>query len=217
MSGFLWEATVKNVSRELKEGNAFEPTGDLSFLLQAKAFSDKFSCDLIVKATYFFDGRPFMSKKMNRLCEGYIHHARLIGLLYCWIPTIAWFVVMIFFFSFRGVYLLRLVIALLVGSCVAAWINDYGVRLWLIKHSSKEGPATAGDGFLIGAGVGIGITFLPPLTSLIATNHPEQAKVFIILSWSAGIGLGGLIGSVLASIYRKHVDPMGRSTEESQK
>ena len=154
---------------------------------------------------------------MKRICEWYILHTKLIGAFYCWIPALAWFVVMMFFFSFREVYLLRLALALLLGGCVAAWINDYGVRLWLIKHRSKEGPATIGDGFLMGAGVGIGITLLPPLTSLIATNHPEQAKLFILASWSAGIVFGGLIGGMLASIGRKYLDPTCVAKEESQK
>ncbi|OGP69037.1 MAG: hypothetical protein A2170_06245 [Deltaproteobacteria bacterium RBG_13_53_10] len=154
---------------------------------------------------------------MKRLCEWYILHAKLIGAFYCWIPTIAWFVVMMFFFSFRKAYLLRLGLALLLGGCISAWINDYGVRLWLTKHRSKEGPATIGDGFLIGAGVGIGINLLPPLTSLIATNHPEQAKLFIIVSWSAGIVFGGLIGGMLASIGQKYLDHMCVAKEESQK
>jgi hypothetical protein len=154
---------------------------------------------------------------MKRICEWYILHTKLIGAFYCWIPALAWFVVTLFFFSFREVYLLRLALALLLGGCVAAWINDYGVRLWLIKHRSKGGPATIGDGFLMGAGVGIGITLLPPLTSLIATHHPEQAKLFIMASWSAGIVFGGLIGGMLASIGRKYLDHTCVSKEESQK
>jgi MFS family permease len=154
---------------------------------------------------------------MKRLCEGYILHAKLIGAFYCWIPALAWFGWMMLVFPFREVYLIRLVLALLLGGCVAAWINDYGVRLWLVKHRSKEGPATIGDGFLMGAGVGIGITFLPPLTSLISTHHPEQAKLFIIVSWSAGVVLGGLIGSLLASIGRKYLDAADAARAESQK
>jgi len=153
---------------------------------------------------------------MKRICEWYILHTKLIGAFYCWIPALAWFVVTMFFFSFREVYLLRLALSLLLGGCVAAWINDYGVRLWLIKHRSKEGPGTIGDGFLMGAGVGIGTTLLPPLTSLIVTHHPEQAKLFIIASWSAGIVFGGLIGGMLASIGRKYLDQPCVAKEESQ-
>ena len=58
----------------------------------------------------------------------------------------------------------------------------------------------------MGAAVGMGIVLLPPLSSLIATNHPEDAKVFIICSWLAGIIVGGLIGAILASIGIKYVD-----------
>jgi hypothetical protein len=162
-------------------------------------------------------GRLFGRKKMNRLCEGYIRHAKLIGTFYCWIPTIVWFGLMMLVFPFREVYMLRLVLALLLGGYIAARINDYGVRLWLIKHRSQEGPATVGDGILIGAGVGIGTTFLPSLTSLIATRHPEEAKVFIICSWSAGIVFGGLIGGLLALIGRKYLDDTRVAKEESQK
>jgi MFS family permease len=86
-----------------------------------------------------------------------------------------------------------------------------------MKHRSQEGPGTISDGLLIGAGVGVGTTFLPPLTSLIATNHPEEAKLLIILSWSAGIVFGGLIGGTLASIGRKYLDHASVAMEESQR
>ncbi len=109
--------------------------------------------------------------------------------------------------SFREVYLLRLALSLLLGGWIAARINDYGVRLWLIKHRSQECPATIADGILIGAGVGMGTTFLPPLTSLIATHHPEEAKLLIIVSWAAGIVFGGIIGGLLALIGLKYLPP----------
>lgn len=144
---------------------------------------------------------------MNRLCESYIRRAKLIGAFYCWIPTIAWFGAMMFVVPFRGVYVLRLVLSLLVGGLIAAWINDYGVRLWLVKHRSQEGPATVRDGILIGAGVGIGTTLLPPLTSLISTHHPEEANLLILVAWGAGIVFGGVIGGLLASIGRKYLPP----------
>ena len=115
---------------------------------------------------------------------------------------------MLFVVPFREVYLLRLALAFLLGGCIAAWINNYGVRLWLVKHRSQEGPATVIDGILIGAGVGIGTTFLPPLTSLIATHHPEEAKLLIIVSWGAGIVFGGVIGGILTSIGRKYLPPV---------
>jgi hypothetical protein len=154
---------------------------------------------------------------MKRLCEWYILHAKLMGAIYCWIPTIAWFGMMMFVVSFREVYLLRLAVALLLGGTIAAWINDYGVRLWLIKHRSQQGPATVMDGILIGAGVGTGTTFIPPITSLIATNHPEEAKLLILVSWSGGVVFGGLIGGMLASIGRKVLDHSHVPEEESPK
>ena len=142
---------------------------------------------------------------MNRLCEIYIRRAKLIGICYCAVPVIAWFVAMICVVPFRGVYLLRLALSLIVGGYIAACLNDYGVRLWLLKHRSKEGPATVTDGFLMGAGVGVGINFIPPLTALIGTNHPEEAKLLILMSWLAGIVVGGLIGAILASFGRRYV------------
>lgn len=154
---------------------------------------------------------------MEHLCDWYIRHAKLIGAFYCWIPTLAWFGAMMFAVSFREVYLLRLALSLLLGGWIAARVNDYGVRLWLIKHRSKEGPGTVVDGVLMGAGVGVGTTFLPPLTSLIATNHPEEAKLLIILSWSAGIVFGGLIGGMLASIGRKYLGYASVAMGESKR
>ena len=154
---------------------------------------------------------------MNRLCEIYIRHARLIGAFYCWVPTVAWFAAIMSVVPLREVYLLRLAIAFFVGGYVAARMNDYGVHLWLIKHRSKDGPATVADGILIGAGVGIGITLLPPLSSLIGTRHPEEAKLFIIIAWAAGIVFGGLIGGLLSSIGRKYLDLDATVKEESPK
>jgi hypothetical protein len=143
---------------------------------------------------------------MKRICEFYIRWAKLIGALYCILPTLAWFTAMLHLVPFRAIYLLRLVLVVVFGGPIAALVNEYGVHLWLIKHRSREGPATTLDGALIGAGVGMGITYLPPLTSLIATHHPEQAKFFILACWSAGIILGGLSGSLLAMIGSKYLD-----------
>lgn len=143
---------------------------------------------------------------MKSLCESYIRRAKLIGVLYCWVPAVIWFTSMICTIPFREVYLLRLTLVIVVGGYIAARMNDYGVRLWLVKHRSQEGPATIGDGILIGAGVGTGIVLLPSLTSLIATHHPEEAKLFIIVCWLAGVAFGGLIGGVLAFGGRKYLD-----------
>ncbi len=143
---------------------------------------------------------------MKDLCEMYIRRTKVFGALYSIVPTVVWFAVMMAYVPFRTVYLLRLVLALGVGGYVGARANDYGVRMWLLKHRSKEGPASVCDGALIGAAVGTAIVLLPPLTSLIATNHPEEAKAFIICSWLVGIAFGALLGAVLASIGIKHLD-----------
>ncbi len=142
---------------------------------------------------------------MKRFAESYIRHARLAGVLYCVIPSVAWFVGGMCLVPFREVYLLRLALAVLIGGCLAARLHEYGVKLWLIKHRSAEGPATVADGALIGAAVGVGIQVLPALTGLIATNHPDEAKAVIIGVWLVSIMIGAIIGSVLASVWGRYV------------
>ncbi len=144
---------------------------------------------------------------MKRLCEFYIRHPRLIGALYCIIPVLAAYAILFATNPFRGVYMLRAIVSLIVGAPIAAWVNEFGLRLWLIKHASANGPATVCDGFLIGAGVGMAATFIPPLLSLIATHHMEDAKTAIIACWAAGVIIGGLVGAGLAVIGRKYVQP----------
>ena len=106
---------------------------------------------------------------------------------------------------FREVYLLRLGIAVLVGGWVAAWLHAYGVKIWLIKHRSPAGPATAVDGALIGTAVGGGIQVIPALTAFIATNHPEEAKAIVIGVWLVSLVIGALVGASLASIWGQYV------------
>ena len=101
---------------------------------------------------------------MQRFADSYIRHARLAGVLYCVIPSVAWFVGGLCLVPFREVYLLRLALAVVVGGSIAAWLHEYGVKLWLIKHRSVEGPATVVDGALIRATVGIDIQILPALS-----------------------------------------------------
>ncbi len=142
---------------------------------------------------------------LKALCELYVRRTRLIGALYCIMPTVAWFTFEMMRVPFREVYLLRLALALVVGGYVAARVNEYGVNLWMTKHRSKDGPCTLKDGALIGAAVGIGIVFLPPLTSLISSHHVQEAKLFIIVVWACGIINGAIIGALLGSIGVRHL------------
>lgn len=135
---------------------------------------------------------------MGRLFEGYRRHARLIGVLYCIIPTVAWFIVVVALNPLREVYLLRVGISVTVGSYIAARANEYGVRLWLAKHRSPDGPATVGDGAILGSFVGLASSLIPPLTSLIGTRHPEEAKLFIIASWLLALFNGCWVGALVA-------------------
>lgn len=141
----------------------------------------------------------------NRFGAVYIRHTRLAGALYCIVPWVAGYVGMFCALPFREVYVLRLGLIMVVGGSVAAWLHEYGVKLWLIKHRSTEGPATVVDGAMVGAAVGAGIQVLPSLTGLLGTNHPDEAKTIIIGLWVAGILIGALIGSLLASVLGRYV------------
>jgi len=143
---------------------------------------------------------------MKRLCALYIRRVTIIGALYCAVPTVLWFAGTFALIPFRGVYVLRLALSLLAGCALSAYVNRFGLSLWLIKHRSSAGPATVVDGVLIGAAVGWGSDFLPPVTSLIGTNHPEEAKAFIIIAWLVAALIGAIIGGSLAAIGRKHLD-----------
>lgn len=143
---------------------------------------------------------------MKRLCEFYMRHPRLIGALYCIVPVLIAYAILFGTSPFRGVYVLRLILSFVIGVPIAACVNELGLRLWLIKHQSNDGPATVSDGFFIGAGVGIVTTFVPPLLILIATHHFEGAKTAILLCWAAGVIVGGLMGASLAVIGRQYVE-----------
>lgn len=86
------------------------------------------------------------------------------------------------------------------------YLNRFGLSLWLTKHRSEQGPATVVDGMLIGAAIGIGIALFPTLTSLIGTNHPEQAKSFIILSCIGATINGACFGAILGAIGKRQID-----------
>ena len=160
------------------------------------------------------DGVMSSGGKMRRACEFYIRHVGKIGALYCIVPTLAWFGGMFAVVPFREVYLLRLGISLVVGGLIAAWVNRVGLWLWIIKHRSPRGPATVIDGGLVGAAVGVGTCFLPPLTSLIMTNHLEQAKTFTIVAWLVAPAVGSIIGMILAAVGRRHLEREWPAGEE---
>jgi hypothetical protein len=135
---------------------------------------------------------------MGRLFERYVRNARLIGALYCIIPAVGWFLAAILLNPFRSVYLFRLAISVAIGGYLGARANEYGLRLWLAKHRSPDGPATIADGAFIGAGVGLAATLLTPLMGLIASNHPEEAKFLVILSWLVALFNGCWVGALVA-------------------
>ena len=141
---------------------------------------------------------------MEKLCDLYIKRAGLVGFFHCAIPSLGWFIGMLLFVPFREVYLVRLGLCLAIGCPIGAYLNRYSVDMWLAKHRSDVGPAKIIDGTLNGAAVGIGTAFLPALTSLISSNHPEMAKTFIIASYVASAFLGGIIGTMVAAIGRKY-------------
>ena len=143
---------------------------------------------------------------MKRLCEFYIRHAGWVGVVYCAAPNLAWFLGTFLFIPFRTVYLLRLGLSLLVGCLISAYLNRYGVDMWLCKHRSADGPATRIDGALVGAAIGIGSALLPTLSVLINSSCVERAKTTIIIVYLSAAGIGAAIGAVLAQIARRYVD-----------
>jgi len=144
---------------------------------------------------------------MKRFCKLYISNAGLIGALYCIVPTLIWFTAVFVSVPFRKVYLLRLALCCTAGAYIAANINRTGLNAWLDKHRLSKTGATVPDGIVIGSLVGLGVSLLPPLTSLIATNHLHEALVFIAASWVSGIVLGGIIGGLLASVGLRFIEP----------
>lgn len=145
-------------------------------------------------------------KRLKRLIDGYIRHVSVIGAFYCIVPILLCFAAMFVLLPFRSVYMLRMILSLAVGPPLAAWANRLALRLWLIKHGSSAGPATVLDGAVVGAAAGMATALVPPLTSLIGTNHPMQARTFIIVSWLLALAIGALFGGVLSAIARSHLD-----------
>lgn len=143
---------------------------------------------------------------MKKLCDLYVAKAGLIGALFCLVPTLIGFAVVFCVVPFRQAYLYRLAIAILVGSPVAAYLNRFGLSLWMCKHNSPKGPATALDGALIGWFLGMGMAVLPAFTHFIASNGMSETKTIVIAIWfSAGI-VGAIIGGVIGFIGTKYMD-----------
>ncbi len=143
---------------------------------------------------------------MKRLCDFYIRHAGWIGVVFCAAPALVWFIAGFKTYDFRWVYLVRLALVLGVGCPIAAYINRYGVEVWLRKHRSAEGPATILDGILVGAAIGVGIALLPTLVVFIQSNHLEMAKTYVIVTYLAGSLVGAVFGAILASVGRKYLE-----------
>jgi len=141
---------------------------------------------------------------MKKLSDLYIKRAGLVGVFHCALPSLGWFVGMVLFVPFREIYIVRLILCLAVGCPIGAYLNRYSVDMWVLKHHGGSGPAKILDGTLNGAAVGMGTALLPVLTSLISTNHLEMAKTFIIVSYIASALLGGIIGTIFASVGRKY-------------
>ena len=143
---------------------------------------------------------------MKKLCDLYIRYAVFIGVLFCAVPNLAWFVGGLFLVPFREVYLLRLALSLVIGCPIAAYLNRYGVDIWLLKHHSTRGPATIFDGSLVGAAIGVGSALLPTLTLLIASNHIEVAKNLLIITYLSAALVGVVFGTILATRARKYAN-----------
>lgn len=142
---------------------------------------------------------------MKRLCDFYIRRAGWIGVVYCAVPNLAWFLATLLFVPFRTVYLLRLGLSLLVGCVAGGYLNRYGVDTWLCKHRSTDGPATVIDGALVGAAIGIGTALLPTLSVLISSSSIETAKTTIVITYLAATFVGAVFGVVLARIAQEYV------------
>ncbi|SPE59131.1 membrane hypothetical protein [Verrucomicrobia bacterium] len=143
---------------------------------------------------------------MKKLCDLYVAKAGLIGALYCVIPTLVGFAVMFCVVPFRQVYLYRLAIAVFVGGPVAAYLNRFGLSLWLSKHNSPHGPATVLDGALIGWFLGMAMAVIPAFTHFIASNGMDGTKTIVIAIWFIAGIIGAIIGGSLGFVGAKYLD-----------
>jgi len=143
---------------------------------------------------------------MKKLCDLYVAKAGLIGALYCIVPTLIGFAIMFCVVPFRQVYLYRLAIAILVGGPVAACLNRFGLSLWLSKHTSPKGPATALDGTLIGWFLGMGMAVIPAFVHFIASNGMSETKTLVIAIWFIAGVVGAIIGGTVGWVGTKYLD-----------
>lgn len=143
---------------------------------------------------------------MKKLCDLYVAKAGLIGALYCIVPTLISFALAFCVVPFRQVYLLRLAIAILVGGPVAACLNRFGLSLWMCKHTSPKGPATALDGALIGWFLGMGMAVVPASTYFIASSGMSRTKTIVIAIWFIAGLVGAMIGGAVGWVGAKYLD-----------
>ena len=143
---------------------------------------------------------------MKKLCDLYIAKAGFIGALFCIVPTLIGFAVVFWVAPFRQVYLYRLAIAILVGGPVAAYLNRFGLSLWMCRHASPKGPATALDGALIGWFLGMGMAVIPAFTHFIASNGMSGTKTIVLAIWLIASVLGAIMGWVIGLIGSKYME-----------
>jgi hypothetical protein len=143
---------------------------------------------------------------MKKLCDLYVAKAGLIGALYCIVPTLIGFAVALCVVPFRQVYLVRLAIAILVGGPVAGYLNRFGLSLWMCKHNSPKGPATALDGALIGWFLGMGMAVIPAFSYFISSTNMSGTKTLVIAIWFIAGVAGALIGGAIGLVGTKYLD-----------
>ena len=143
---------------------------------------------------------------MKKIVDFYLSHPKLIGALFCAVPSLAWFAVSLHSHAFREVYLLRLFLCLAVGCPVGAYLNKYFLELWLLKHRSALGPGKLSDGLLNGGAIGLCIALLPALTPFIASSDLESAKTFVIAVYLGSAALGALVGGIVTVAGRGYIE-----------
>jgi hypothetical protein len=139
-------------------------------------------------------------------CEFYIKHISLVASLFVIIPVSGWIIWSIVFYEeFRLVYYLRIFLSLSMGIPLSIYLNQLGLKLWLLKHFYGKGAGIL-DGMVIGGSIGMGIDLLPTLTSLIMTNDLELAKSFVIGSLIITALFGIAAGGILAVFGKNYLD-----------